>query len=489
MDQNGKEPTFISIKDLFFFILKRIGIVLLAGVILGGVLFGYKAAKKTNTSNVLDTSVRLSDGETDIQYQARLDNVGRARDIVDNIAKINLQIDIQRRYISDSLYMQINPENEYEANIQVVLKLEDNDTGGLDTALMSAYEYDIKAGSYLNDYADKIGTRPDYIKELIIFSSKTTDSTILTVNDPADRAGSMSIRIYGPTEEFVDDVTEIVTNECRRFAEDLKKTVANHSISVLDVNKMIRIDSNTRDGQVNQVAKLETLQKQIVTCNESLDKVAKDLGLSGKNDILSTFEEQAAAEAAGTTYEFAKNSGIKSIIKSGAKFGILGFAGGMVLVMLVLLLKYIFGSKIFTQTQFFNNFTQIRKIGVLKPTGKRSKLASFADLKTEDDSLLSADNNKKLISANFANITKEYGKVLITGTGDSKAAGEAVKAMGLKGDFKPDIFNSPDILKSIPDYDAVVIIEQRGNSLFRNVANEIELINNGGTKIVGAILI
>ena len=167
----------------------------------------------------------------------------------------------------------------------------------------------------------------------------------------------------------------------------------------------------------------------------------------------------------------------------------LGFAGGMVLVMLVLLLKYIFGSKIFTQTQFFNNFTQIRKIGVLKPTGKRSKLASFADLKTEDDSLLSADNNKKLISANFANITKEYGKVLITGTGDSKAAGEAVKAMGLKGDFKPDIFNSPDILKSIPDYDAVVLIEQRGNSLFRNVANEIELINNGGTKIVGAILI
>ena len=91
MDQNGKEPTFISIKDLFFFILKRIGIVLLAGVIFGGVLFGYKAAKKTNTSNVLDTSVRLSDGETDIQYQARLDNVGRARDIVDNIAKNNLQ--------------------------------------------------------------------------------------------------------------------------------------------------------------------------------------------------------------------------------------------------------------------------------------------------------------------------------------------------------------------------------------------------------------
>ena len=66
---------------------------------------------------------------------------------------------------------------------------------------------------------------------------------------------------------------------------------------------------------------------------------------------------------------------------------------------------------------------------------------------------------------------------------------EAVKKLGLKGDFKPDLFSNPDVLKDIPDYDGVVLLEQRKVSLYKNVANEIELIGNAGTKIIGAIII
>lgn len=80
-------------------------------------------------------------------------------------------------------------------------------------------------------------------------------------------------------------------------------------------------------------------------------------------------------------------------------------------------------------------------------------------------------------------------RVLITGTGDSKAMSEAVKTLGLKGDFKPDIFNNPQVLKSVPDYDGIVLIEQRKYSLKPVVENEINLLSNGGTKIIGAIII
>ena len=80
-------------------------------------------------------------------------------------------------------------------------------------------------------------------------------------------------------------------------------------------------------------------------------------------------------------------------------------------------------------------------------------------------------------------------KIIITGTGDKKAMDEAVKKLGLKGDYKPDLFSDPDLLKIIPDYDGVVLLEQRNVSLYKNVANEIQLINNTGTKIVGAIII
>ena len=79
--------------------------------------------------------------------------------------------------------------------------------------------------------------------------------------------------------------------------------------------------------------------------------------------------------------------------------------------------------------------------------------------------------------------------MLITGTGDTKVMGEAVKVLGLKGDFKPNIFNDPDVLKTVPEYDGIVLVEQRKVSLIKNVANEIELISNGGTEIIGAIII
>ena len=66
---------------------------------------------------------------------------------------------------------------------------------------------------------------------------------------------------------------------------------------------------------------------------------------------------------------------------------------------------------------------------------------------------------------------------------------EAYKALGLKGDYKPDIFSDPDVLKTVPDYDGVVILEQRKVSLFKDVSNEIALIGNAGTEIIGAIII
>jgi hypothetical protein len=76
-----------------------------------------------------------------------------------------------------------------------------------------------------------------------------------------------------------------------------------------------------------------------------------------------------------------------------------------------------------------------------------------------------------------------------TGTGDEKAMRDCVKSLGLKGDYKPDMFSNPDVLALVPEYEAVVLIEQRNYSLFRNVDKEINLITNGGTPIIGSIII
>ena len=177
LEQENNDPV-INIKDMLFSVVKRTSVILIAAFILCVLLFSYKLIRSARTGSVLDADSRLSANETDYQYQLRVQRIDRAKDIVDMIGKINGQIENQRRYITDSVYMQIDAENEYQSTAQIVLTLENNDTNGLDSALFSAYEREIKSGNYLSEYAQEKGIKPDYIKELISFSCTAAGSTI-----------------------------------------------------------------------------------------------------------------------------------------------------------------------------------------------------------------------------------------------------------------------------------------------------------------------
>lgn len=491
MDQRNTEPE-INIKDLIFVVLKKLGIMIIAGLILGSSLFSYKVIKRVKTNDVLDAAVKLSDSETDVQYELRVQNINRARVYVEMISNLYKQIDHQRTYIAESLYMQIDAENVYQSTAQITLTLENDDTNGVDAALFGAYDRDVKAGNYLDEYAKQIGTKPDYIKELITFTSSAAGNTIISTDTDVNRVGSMYISVYGPSREFCDDVMDLVINEINSVYGDLNGSVAKHTIALVGVQQFQKIDNSIRDGQISHTNTINTLQNQIASYNDQLDKVAKDLGVSDKEEILSYFEthEEVKVDAenlpTGTSEIYISRW---SMIKPGLKYGVVGFVGGAFLVAAFVVLNFTFSRRIKTQAQFFCLFPMLTRIGVIKPIGKRSKFDAFIDVKSEDDSKLSKENNLKLISANYANLTKDCGKVLITGTGDKKAMEEAYKSLKLKGDFKPDMFNNPEVLVSVPEYDGIVLLEQRKVSLIKNVENEINLISNGGTPIIGAIIL
>ena len=127
------------------------------------------------------------------------------------------------------------------------------------------------------------------------------------------------------------------------------------------------------------------------------------------------------------------------------------------------------------------------KVGVCKPRGKRSKLAEILDKKTSDDSNLSAEEMNKIIKANLTNLAD--GKLLITGTSDSKNVQEAIKGVGVNGDVKLNLFKNTEILKNASEYDGIVVVEERGSSEKKAIKEELRLLENSGTKIVGAIIV
>ena len=148
LDPN-ENNSMLSLKDLLYALLRNLGIILIVAVLLGGVLFAYKITRTGGSatgSNVLNISAQ-NEGESDVEYQLRKQKVGRAKDLAITITKINSQIDHQRRYLSDSVYMQIDAENVYETKVQYVISLKDNATAGVDRALVNAYQNAISSGT------------------------------------------------------------------------------------------------------------------------------------------------------------------------------------------------------------------------------------------------------------------------------------------------------------------------------------------------------
>jgi hypothetical protein len=481
----------IKIKDVLYVILKKLWLMIIVGLIAGAGLFyiNYSKVETVKSNDILDITKKLNAGESDVKYQLRVQQIERARVIVQLIDDTNKLIEDDQLYINESIYMQIDPENVYISLYQISLTVNDN-SNGIDSSLFSAYERDIRFGDYINAYAEQIGSKPDYVRELITFSTGTSSSTVISVDDKADKTGSIYIYVCGPTREFVDSTMDLVVSEVKAVHDELNDSVAPHTISIVSTQSISRMDTGIRDIQNARTTHILSLQDQIVTYNKSLDAIAKELELSDKTVLINYIKTHDPVTVAGIPTEYSE-----TVTNKKAKVGPnlmwlgIGFGAGALLIAIFVIIGYIFGKKILTQAQFFGLFLQIKRIGVMKPLGKRSKFIRFIDVKTEDDTKSSVENCNGLISANYSNLTKDLNKVLITGTGDSKAMSEAVKALGLKGDFKPDIFNNPEVLKSVPDYDGIVLIEQRKYSLKPVVENEINLLSNGGTKIIGAIII
>ena len=489
MDSKNIEPE-INFRDILYVVLKKLWIMVLAGIVLGGALFSYFVFQKKYTSDVLDITKKINSSESDIQYQRRAQNIEGARFNYEMIELTNHLIEQEREYISDSLFMQIDPENVYQSTAQIYLSVEDNHINGIENVLVGAYSREIKSGNYLNDYAESIGTKPEYIQELISFETPTYSSSIFDSERKIDTAGSIYISVTGPSRELVVEIMTLAVSEVQRVYDDLNRNVAEHSISVVAIQQIVKPSSNVRDLQISHLNRVQSLMGQISSYNSSLDSLAKALGVADGKYIINYFNSHPKISFDGIPTEVSqKEISVSAMVKPNLKYIGIGFGAGAVFLAIIVVLVYIFGKKFSTQTKFFDIFPNIIKIGVMKPVGKRSKYCVLIDIKTEDDTKLSKDNNLKLISANYNNLTKDLGKILITGTGDAKVMSEAVKALKLNGDFRPDLFNNPDVLADVTKYDGIVLLEQRNCSLISSVKNEIRLITNGGTKIIGAIIL
>ncbi len=473
MNEGTTQTVEIDLKDLFCYIFKHATALLIAAVIFGIAGVGFSYVKQTKESNapvasILDTTVKQP-GESDEAYYNRVANVERANAIMDNIAVLTKQVEIQNDYLSDSVYMQIDPLNTATTKIQVVITCDSDVVGGLE-ALYNAYSNDVLKGDYIIQAANALDYTPGSTQELI--SCNLTTSGFEYANS-SNQMGVMNISVYGKTIEDTELIADAILSEIELKSDSFSSLITPHSISVIGRISSIGYDSTVRQKQLDSVTTLNTIQTQINNMNNNLDSIAKSLGLENHMDF----------------YESQISAGNSVSVKSCMKYGAFGVLLGMALVIGIYTLFYLSGRTIVSQMQFFMLFKGITRIGVCRPLGKRTKIATLLDRCSNDDNAISEENTKLIISANVDNLTADLKKLLITGTSNNDYVKETIKKLGIEGDVVLDVISNPSVLARVSEYDGVILVEQRGVSKKKLIAEQIRLLGISGKRIVGAIIL
>ncbi len=474
----NSQPLIIDFVDLLFYILKKIWLVILCGIIFAGILFGYKMystqkASSINSSNILDISVRLP-GENDVKYSERVQDVNRAADLINSIDVLKNQIENNRKYVSESVIMKINSENEAVSTVNLIVTVNDNQTSKTDLALLSTYKQYILSGEYLDTLSEEMGVNQGYITELISAGYETSTISINTsdIND----SGIISITVIGPTIDFTESIMDSIIESVDKKYNELNSSVIKHSIAYASRQSSYKVDNNTRDKQYNITNRFESLQQQISNNDKAIETISTKLGID-KNSIYSYFSFNSLDTNTAISF--------KSLIK----YVILGFIIGAAIVIIILMLIYIFNNKFFTQTLFFSRFNNVNKIGVLKPATKRSKFTKMIDICSGDDNKLSEEISLKLLSSDVKNLTEGMNKVLFTGTADINTIQKLVKDLGISASVEPSFFVDPTIVERLSEFDGIIIVEQRNYSDCRMISDQLKLINNAHVNLVGAIVV
>lgn len=481
MNQNSQQPIILDIKDLIFVLLKKIWIIILSGVVFALLIIGFKyysfikSSQNNDDLSVLDISNKLS-GESDVDFLDRVHNVNHAKDLINNIDVFNFQIENQRTYVSDSVFMQINSENEAVTTANLIIQINDTNITGSDLALVSSYQQYILSGEYLDSLADELGIKQGYLTELIKVEYKTANN-VINANDNTENVGIISLTVIGTTTDLTNRIMDIIIDSAISKCEEYNKTMPSHTISVAARQSTYLVDNNTRDRQINVTNRFESLQQQITNFDKALDGVANSLGLS-KSSLYAyySFDDSEISSSSFST---------RSVIK----YSLVGFVLGSILVLLYISFDYLFNKKFSTQACFFCRFNGLKNLGVVKPDYKRSRYIRFIDIKSGDDNELSPDKYNVLLSANIKNTINGMNKVLITGTADISKIRDLIMKLGIIADVKDSIFVNPECLEKIKDYDGIILVEQRNYSDCKKIAEEIRFIENANIKLIGAVVL
>lgn len=460
MENNTTYEQEIDLKDLLFAVLYKWRPILLIAILLGILLGGYKAVKELSQQND-QAFIKKSQ----MSYEQDLENYNTSKSNYErSIKNTQLSIDTQEKYLDNSILMKINPFKRGFASADIFVKIDDIPVSDelvfmpidYGNSIVNAYTSYINSGIDLSKLSRKFNTEDIYIKELFSVTPDY-DGKKLSINvSYKDEAGA---------KQILDMLLDGVNQKYLEFNDKF----GTHNIYIMNETSGTVADTGLVDKQISETDKITSLQNSLKDNQTALTALKKP--------------EAPSLSRMG-------------IVKSGVKYAILGVILGAFIAIFCICVGFLMSDKISSAKEMKKRYG----LRVLAEFPKQHKKRVFAGIDRWLEKIegkkdnLSEDVRYDLMAANLSNYAGDIKKIMVIGTVHTDRLEEVSEKLGrLCSDRElavgSDLNGSAYTVSKLPEFEAVLIVEQSGNSKYGEIEKEIETVYNVKREIVGVVII
>ena len=457
LDQEDME---IDLINLIFYMLRRWRMFLLAALCGALILGGYKVVSAMRVN--LDTaSVEKLKEQYEIDkaaYEKTKANYER------DIETLTASLDARTRYLQNSVFMRIDPFDQWNAQVDVLVNVPDANTGLENRAFdetdsyVKLYAQGIKRLTDMEKLSSELGVEKEYLDELIGIDADYNSNTI-------------SISVTGATKEFVDRILDELINQINAQKQEIDSKVGVHSIEFLNRITNQSMNQGLADRQKSENDNITSLQNS----------------LTDKEKALKALEKPSLPEGISR----------KDIVKNGIKFALIGLILGIFVVGGINCGYYILRGKLHESDEIVSVYG-INILGVFPKKIEKRRAFSGIDrwlLKLENRNERSDEEVALRISLAAERKLGDTDKVLLTGNVEKS---ELDKIQNLLSVDLPknqilvgeDMTENVDTVRRLKSgINKVILVEQREYSAMSRIKEEISTIDEQGVEIVGSIVL
>lgn len=468
----GTKMREVSLPRLLLLTFRRWRSMLLAGLILAILLAGFKVLREYRNRGVSN--------EAQAEYMAQMEIYNASVEAYSNaIQKFQTKIDAKQKYFNESLLMQVDPHNECVSTVTLVARtpgLEKADDAG-STAGQTDSASVVNASNVVRACTDYItnGISYDKIAKKYGVPEQSIRELVLVTSDENHFSSVFMVQARSMDMTMSSEITDLILSSLESNKAAFKKTLGDYELSEVSRSEEVTVDTVLLQQQTELQNSIATLQKNLQTSQTALKELIKP------------------SVAAGAS--------MKTILKHGIKYGIVGMAGGIFLMILLYAISILMAGKILSDDEL--NVTYGLRNLITFPVGSSRKqyrfvLDRFVDRLVSDAPDMTVSAAYDVLAARVENLAaaNDMTSVLMVGTvGETRLASftnslnkHAKKVNSpVSYEASSDLDKDASAIRRLRDVDACIIVEEVGESSFRDAAEEIEMIFASGKPILGTV--